>query len=686
MSYGLKYTIPFKTISEVTCEIQLSEKDFVGTPTELIAGATPIRIDRDTADVLTPIRSSSATIEVFGSDYLQDIYTSDPQGIQVKLIVDGAVKWLGYLTPDTFSQDFSSPKFIYEMEAVAALSTLKYKEFDLTDDFVTFREIIAQALVYAGYEFSYLTNSVRTATGPLHEIKIPSANFYDELGEAMTYYEVLEEIAEFTGCCFKPYGNDLYLLDYQAIKAGYNSYTKLNGLTASTVTLSDTKTVTGYKGTGAKLSRIAGKNKAVVNCSLYEIKNILPEFNDEGTSVFSAAPMQEATETLSKVDYKFLVRYYTHPGFTFFHYANPAGTGTEANGRPVLGNVGSCFVRTAKYEAGNPPSVLSMVDELQVRNHSSGFIYDDPVSLSNTSPVLRMESKGRIVAHKDIWFCINFQIKHTAEFYEKNMDGYDYKFDNDTTINQKASIRIGDYYYNGTSWTTSQSTFNIPIKYKKDEKRANVYKAVDNTNTFETGLGDITGFIFKAPDFILSGDCELTLFANPLSANIPVGGGNVFNAIYPYTYYKGITFTYSIPDESAIYGDWVDKDSKNDLIYENVIEGDYIEEAEEIDLKICTNPDGKLALSSAITGAAGSETFLTSLVTDVYGTGMAEHILLARVTDLYNSPRYVIDPTLANDAKPYTLYTEPHLNRTFAVAGGEEDVKMENCTYNLIEI
>ena len=67
MSYGLKYTIPFQD-SEVSCVINIEVKDFVGTPTELIAGATPIRIDTDTADVLTPIRSSSATIEVFGLD------------------------------------------------------------------------------------------------------------------------------------------------------------------------------------------------------------------------------------------------------------------------------------------------------------------------------------------------------------------------------------------------------------------------------------------------------------------------------------------------------------------------------------------------------------------------------------------------------------------------------------------
>ena len=120
MSYGLKYIIPFRTISEKSCEIRLEVKDFAGEPTELKAGQTPIRIDTDTSDLLSPIRSSSATIQVFGSDYLQDLYTSDPQGIRVTLLVAGVVKWLGYLTPDTFSQDFSAPEFIYEMEVVAA--------------------------------------------------------------------------------------------------------------------------------------------------------------------------------------------------------------------------------------------------------------------------------------------------------------------------------------------------------------------------------------------------------------------------------------------------------------------------------------------------------------------------------------------------------------------------------------
>ena len=55
----------------------------------------------------------------------------------------------------------------------------------------------------------------------------------------MTYYEVLEQIATFAGCCWTPYEDDLYFLDYQAIRSGYNSYKK----NATNVTLQDLKEV-----------------------------------------------------------------------------------------------------------------------------------------------------------------------------------------------------------------------------------------------------------------------------------------------------------------------------------------------------------------------------------------------------------------------------------------------------------
>ena len=163
---------------------------------------------------------------------------------------------------------------------------------------------------------------------------------------------------------------------------------------------------------------------------------------------------------------------------------------------------------------------------------------------------------------------------------------------------------------------------------------------------------------------------------------IPVWFNSFNQTITRYLYYKNIELSYAIPDESSIYGDYVDKDSKNDVLYENAIDEGYVEAADEIDLKICTNTDGKLAFSSVLEG----DRFLERIRTDVFGTGVPEEILLQRVVSMFSKPRFVIDPVLKNDAKPYTKFTEPHLNKQFLVAGGEEDVKMERTRYNLIEL
>lgn len=683
--YGLKYIIPFKTLSNISCEIRLEEANYSGEPIELKAGAVPFSIQIDESDLITPVRSSGATIEVYGSDYLQDLYTSDPQGIKVILLVGDTVKWLGYLTPDTFSQDFSSPAFIYEMEVVAAFSTLKYKEFDLTDDFVTFREIIAQAVVYAGYEFAYITNSVRTDTGSILDLKISASNFYDELGEAMTYYEVLEEWAKYLGCCFTPHGADLYLLDYAAIRAGHNSYTKLDGLTGTTVTLSDAKTVSNYRGTGAKLSRIAGKNKAVVNCSLYEIKNILPEFNDEKTVIKDTTPIETIPKNVTvagkSVAYTGIIRYYTQPQYTFYNHVWNGTAFTESEGDRLTnpGSIGSVFVRTTSFQDDQRPSSLNFSNEVMIKNY-----IPDPVNpntqvleLTGNNRIIKLNSDSRALYHKNVYFCLSAEIKFNHEKFDP-VESSVHKFGADAVINIPVKFRIGKYYYNGSAWTETESKFNLPVDVKKGDSVLGKYFKVRDTNDFTLGIGDVSGFIVKAPDFNVMGDCEVTFYY------FTTGQTNII--ANEYSYMKNLVFAYGIPDETSIYGDWVDKDSKNDLVYENVIEGGYVDEAEEIDLRICTNPDGKLALSSVIEGADGAEAFLEALVSDVYGEDQPENLLLQRVVDLFETPRFTIDPTLANDAKPYTIYTEPHLGSTFVVAGGEEDVKMERCTYNLVEI
>ena len=378
MSYGTKYKVPFKSISNIDYEILIDVQDYVGAITELTGGATPLIIETDTEDVLVPIRSSKATVSVFGSDYLQDLYTSNPQGIRVTLKKGTSVEWLGYMTPDTFSQDFSKPDFIYDMECVSALNTLKYKKFAETGAKITFLQLIKNAALLAGYTELYLTTSITDASsGNVYaNSSVAVANFYDELDEPMNYFEILEEVAKYLVCCtFVPYKNALYLLDYKAIKAGLNQYYKYNPATTDaplTVTLSDVVTTQdlGYTGTGATISRIAGKNKATVNCSLYEQENILPEFNDEGSIFLRGEPYNEIyTEGKTEVQRLGYIRYYNQPKFTCYKYLFSGGnTIINEHTIDVHGQeVGSCFVRTVDYDGYDFPVKLDFKNEVIIK-------------------------------------------------------------------------------------------------------------------------------------------------------------------------------------------------------------------------------------------------------------------------------------------------------------------------------
>lgn len=688
--YGLKYTIPFKTISDIDCIVNVELKDYIGSPVELIGGGEPFIIDKEDVDVLAPIRSSLATLSVYGSDYLNDLYTSDPQGIRIKLLVNGSVKWIGFLTPDTFNQDFSSPEFIYEMECVAALSTLKHKKFDLTADKVTFLDIIKRARDLSGYVDLYLTDSVRGKLDEnIYELAgVASGNFFDELGEAMTYYEALGEIAKYLGCCFTPFEDDLYLVDYLAIKKGFNGYHKYSGNTKTSVTLSDSREVNsvGYKGTGSTISRIPGKNKIAVNCSLYEVKDFLPNIDD--------AVEKSVWSGYSEVGHRKNSKSPTHTLITvplvcddnsnvYYYYSDM--TPIVSDQKPLTAEAYSALMKVVRYTSDNVPTKLSFGSELFVKNYSSRANALAGKILQETHPILNLKSEKSFFVHDKIYFALSCEIQVNIENKPESSPDALIMTDplNKATYETDeyripVKLRIGDHYYNGTSWQTTSAIFYMPFPFVKDEYTFGRFIKSKNTNTYQMGLGDISGYIINPPPAPIFGDIELTFYAvyhNIMQAALHAGFGA------KWTFIKNIKFEQTIQDLEGIYEF---KEEKEDLIYESEISEDFIDEADDIDLKICTNTDGKISLSSVITDS-GLLDGIKSL--SVPFTGVAEEAIIEKALQIYDSPRYQINPTLNNVLLPYSLVTENHLpGSTFVVCGGEENVKMESCTYNLIEI
>ena len=681
----IKYKILYQTnLNEYNAEVQLDVEGFSGTPIELKAGANPFMIDTQKDDVTTPIRASSATLEVFGGSYLQDLYTSNPFGIKVLYFINGEVNWVGYVTQDTFSQDYTNPEFLYQIECVCALSALKHKKYDIEDGTTTLLGIIKKAIDYAGYGKGYLTNTVRTVgDGNLYStLKVASANFFDELDEASTYYEVMEEIAKYTSCTWTPYKGDLMLINYEAIKEASNYYYRIDTGAIVAVKFEHQTTVQelGYRGTGATLSRIAGKNKAVVRCSLNELRKVMPDINSDGMRY---ERMEETTQDIKvgkeMVNYRSIMRFFTVEmdggNFDTFNYKAGDIVSEPLINSPITGNdIGSEFVRYTDFESMNQPNTLNLSDVILTKRGNG-------TTMSTGKPILRVRSKNDIMTQFDMGsgkgavFVLNFEMKATTtktafDSYRTATGAYTYMYNN--------ILRFGDMYYNGIGWQYGYAEFGITVDFKKDENVIGTWKSVKNKNTYTTGLGGVSGWLINAPFGVKVGELEWTI------CDFYVLGDDQ-TAVYTYAkwnYMKNITLQIAMPDEQSIYGDYVNEESKNDALYEKEIAGGYTEEADTVNLNICTNPEGKICLSSVFTD--------TGYVEQIKHLGVnvqPEHNIVNKAARLYDRPRLSINPTVKNTLTPFSIVTDENLPGTiFIAAGGEEDTSMESVTINLIEI
>lgn len=703
--YGEIYNIPFQSINNVNYKIVIEKDGFIGTTTELQGAESPFTVVTELETPLSPYRLSTATLKIFGGDYLQNLFTSNPQGVRVKLLKENQIEWLGFITNDTYSQDYSTVEFEYEIELVNPLSTLKYKKFVRSSDTITFLQLIQDAIKKTNSEIKYLylsssiTDSVNANIYKL--VYTSSDNYIDEQDEEMTYYDILEEIAKYLGLTITYDKDSVYLIDYIGIKNNYNEYYKYTFNTDGTITenvatvpLSNTKTVQQieYAGDASSLSINSGKNKAKVTCSLYDIDDIISEFSDKG-SIYVDMKTEFVDYTQSKInsEYGAIIRYYKQPNYTFWNYTDGDPTKPFISIDPIVGNInnpilsgntGTSFVRTADWSLEEIPPKLSLTTELQVKRTRD---YNEAMAgkiLTSNHKIFSMKSSKRVIINKNVWFAISLSLKRMFEDWTK----YDatMKASEDYTINQPAQFRIGNYYYDGTTWTTnSAAKFNMPIEIKKGDKTLNTYYSLKNTNTFDKGIGDILGYTFKAPDFTIVGDVELTLFSIDtivyFTATTP-------RRVDKFHYYTDIEVAYGIPNEESVYEDWKDKDS--DLVYENEVSDEFVEELkEEVELKICTFPDNynKLCYSTTF---VNNEFLKTLKYKPLNLTDKPEVILINKIIEYYKLPKYQVTIPLNNSViYPYTLITDSNLaGKVFIYAGNEIDYEFERNKINLIEI
>lgn len=292
-----KYISEFTSINNVNYKVEIGTANGNSTY-NFILGGNPFTttMDSDGKTMFAPIKSTGATIEMIVKDELPlDIYTNNNQGTKVILTntTTNTVEWVGYVTPSSYSQDFNNETETLQIDCVDGIASLKDVPYRTDNkDIDTFLNILLKILkVCKCYNYIYITDNIRLTasdtTDIMGKLRITEANFFDakdfenqpDDDVAMSCYDVLFELMQYMGYTILAHGEDVYILDYDAIIKGKNRFFKysISGSSMGTVNISNSYNIipTSFAETGTDFSLSEVFNQCIVEDDFTDIESLL---------------------------------------------------------------------------------------------------------------------------------------------------------------------------------------------------------------------------------------------------------------------------------------------------------------------------------------------------------------------------------------------------------------------------
>lgn len=300
-----KYISEFTAINGISYKVEITTETGSGT-TNFVFGGNPFvtTMDSDGKTIYAPIKTTGATIEMVTDKMPLDIYSAKNQGTKVTLTntTNNRVEWIGYVTPCAYTQGFDLERETIEIEAVDGIASLKDVPFRTSTKTVeTFLNIIFKILKRCDcYRYLYVTDNIlltsTDATNILSKIRISEDNFFDSKDYeaqsdddvAWDCYDVLFELMQYMGYTLIAQGEEVYILDYDAIRTGRKKYFRysLTGSAISTPTnveISHSYNIIGssYAENGTNISLSELFNQCVVVDEFNEIESLIDGLDEQ---------------------------------------------------------------------------------------------------------------------------------------------------------------------------------------------------------------------------------------------------------------------------------------------------------------------------------------------------------------------------------------------------------------------
>lgn len=296
------YTAEFTSIKNVNYKIEINTEKGSGTHTLMLSGEPfSTKMDSEGKNIYSPLKTTSATIGIMTKSLESNIYSGKAKGTSVKFTNTDTnkVEFVGYVTPCKYDQDWNEELEEVEIECIDGIAVLKSIPYTVTGSLETFANIIFNCLKQSGcFKKLYVTDNVQlTVNGTdniIEKLRVSQNNFFEEKQEgqtnddvAMSCYDVLIEVMQFLGYTMFAEGDEVFIIDYDAIKRGNNKYFSYNltGTTLgtyTTITKSYSYQITGESigETGTTVSLDKVYNKVTVKDDFYTYDSLFPNFGD----------------------------------------------------------------------------------------------------------------------------------------------------------------------------------------------------------------------------------------------------------------------------------------------------------------------------------------------------------------------------------------------------------------------
>lgn len=693
MSYGLLYTLPFRNNKQKLYTVKVEQEGYTGEAIELKGQSSPFTVTIDDESFLyTPMRCSTATLHLFGSDYLQSLFSTDYRMNRVTLYDGDNPVWCGYVKPEIYTQDFRHVKFPLDIECYSAMSVLEFIDFKQqgeTRSFVSLWDLIKLCIKESGGLYSavyvphtYAKDAVRFTNweNPLSGMTVSQQNFFDEDDKAMTLKEVLENIMQLLGWTCVDWQGELYFVDVDNESGEYYKYTpdlaSYERVSAESVQVQDI----GFSGADHTLDIMPGYNKVTVRCSNYPVGDALPDYSFDAMAYVTEFTRDGGNNT--KVYYR-IKRAISFETGTYMR--DEAGVFTPlsledereldfSEGFPV-GFVGCIPMMSDRYDVDDDGNPLVVDYELSEYFNIPAESRREPI-YSKDNQITMIKVKGASSAYSDGAFAINFNVTFGAFVDKSTLTSYDFHF----------QLRVGDQYYHGKAdgtykWDSNPDTDteydnNLLLEWTEETTDLNIIDKAFNLKTTRKlgdGLNGVKGYICKLPSKILSGEVELTIW----------GPCVIWNNTLSYSLeLRDFDFQFAKIGDGNEELDSGESDS--DRLYENVINENYINALDDIELKISSyNKDGACYSKVLLDGG-----YLTNFYNGITNEFIRpEEFLIRRIINHYSATKYKLTLDIKNkEVKPFTVLSDSNTpGKTYINIGGEIDYQQNKFSCIMLE-